>query len=123
MDERHGGVPKYDHRWNIFTSASSRARSYLANAVETLALAELVFNLPRTLFGLFKAAHGIGLLLVAEVDVAQVKVCTIEILQQLTLPLPDKNAETTVSNNRKPLTDKVHLLYVSLGMPLPEIRH
>lgn len=60
--------------------------SYLANAVKALALAELVFDLPRTLFGLLKAAHGIRLLAVTEVDVAQVKVCTVKILQQLTLP-------------------------------------
>lgn len=60
---------------------------YLANAVKALALAELLFDLPRTLFGLFKAAHSIRLLTVTEVDVAQVKVGTVEILQQLTLPL------------------------------------
>lgn len=95
-------------------------RSYLANAVETLALAELVFNLPRTLFGLLKAAHSIRLLLVTEADVAQVKVCTIEILQQLTLPLADKNVETAISNNGMLLTDEVHLLYASLATSLPE---
>lgn len=60
--------------------------AYLANAMEALALAELVLHLPRTLFGLLQAAHGAGLLTVPEVDVAQVKVCTVEILQQLTLP-------------------------------------
>lgn len=61
---------------------------YLANAVKALALAEFIFDLPRTLFGLFEGAHSIGLLTVTEGDVAQVKVCTVEILQQLTLPLP-----------------------------------
>lgn len=60
--------------------------AYLANAMEALALAELVLHLPRTLFGLLHAAHGVGLLTVPEVDVAQVKVCTVEILQQGTLP-------------------------------------
>lgn len=60
---------------------------YLANAVKALALAELLFDLPRALFGLFKAAHSIRLLTVTEVDVAQVKVGTVQILQQLTLPL------------------------------------
>lgn len=60
--------------------------AYLANAMEALALAELVLHLPCTLFGLLQAAHGAGLLTVPEVDVAQVKVCTVEILQQLTLP-------------------------------------
>lgn len=60
---------------------------YLANAVKALALAELLFDLSRALFGLFKAAHSIRLLTVTEVDVAQVKVGTVEILQQLTLPL------------------------------------
>lgn len=60
--------------------------AYLANAIEALALTELVLHLPRTLFGLLQAAHGVGLLTVPEVDVAQVIVCTVEILQQLTLP-------------------------------------
>lgn len=59
--------------------------AYLANAMEALALTKLVLHLPGTLFGLFQAAHGIGLLTVPEEDVAQVKVCTEEILQQLTL--------------------------------------
>ena len=78
--------------------AFSRMSSYLANAVKALALTELVFDLPRTLFGLFKAAHGIRQLTMTEVDVAQVKVCTVEILQQLTLPLQDKNGESTINN-------------------------
>lgn len=54
--------------------------------MEALALAELVFHLPGTLFGLLEAAHGVRLLVVTEVDVAQVEVGTVEILQQLTLP-------------------------------------
>lgn len=62
---------------------------YLANAVKALALTKLVFDLPRALFGLFKAAHSIRLLTMTEVDVAQVKVCTVEILKQLTLPVQD----------------------------------
>lgn len=61
--------------------------AYLANAMEALALPKLVLHLPRALFGLFQAAHGIGLLTVPEEDVAQVEICTEEILQQLTLPL------------------------------------
>lgn len=60
--------------------------AHLANAMEALALAILVLHLPGTLFGLLQAAHGVGLLTVPEVDVAQVKVCTVEILQQLTFP-------------------------------------
>lgn len=60
---------------------------YLANAMEALALAKLVLHLPGALFGLFQAAHGIGLLTVPEVDVAQVKVCAVEVLQQRALPL------------------------------------
>lgn len=60
--------------------------AYLADAMEALTLAELVLHLPRTLFGLLQTAHGIGLLTVPEVDVAQIKICTEEILQQLTLP-------------------------------------
>lgn len=60
--------------------------AYLANAMEALTFAELVLHLPRALFGLLQAAHGIGLLTVPEVDVAQIKVCAVEILQQLTLP-------------------------------------
>lgn len=54
--------------------------AYLADAMEALTLAELVLHLPRTLFGLLQTAHGIGLLTVPEVDVAQIKVCTEEIL-------------------------------------------
>lgn len=50
----------------------SGVRSYLANTVKALALAELIFDLPCTLFGLFKAAHSIRLLIITEVDVAQV---------------------------------------------------
>lgn len=65
--------------------------SYLADAVKTLAFAELIFDLSCTLFSLFKAAHGIRLLIITKVDVSQVKVCTVEILQQLTLPLQDQN--------------------------------
>lgn len=61
--------------------------------MKALALTELVFDLSRTLFGLFKAAHSIRLLTITEVDVAQVKICTVEILQQLTLPLQNKNGE------------------------------
>lgn len=60
--------------------------AYFANAMEALALAKLVLHLPRTLFGLLQAAHGLGLLTVPEEDVAQVKVGPVEILQQLTLP-------------------------------------
>lgn len=65
--------------------------------MEALALTELVFDLPGALFGLFEAAHCIRLLTVTEVDVAQVKVCTVEILQQLTLPLQGKNGESTIT--------------------------
>lgn len=60
--------------------------AHLADAMEALALAQLVLRLPGTFFGLLQTAHGVGLLTVPEVDVAQVKVCTVEILQQLTLP-------------------------------------
>lgn len=87
--------------------------SYLANAVKALALAELVFDLPRTLFGLFKAAHSVGLLTVTEVDVAQVKVCTVEILQQLTLPLQDKNGESTITKTIK----RKHSCHFSIVLP------
>ncbi len=66
--------------------------------MKALALAELIFDLPRTLFGLFKAAHSIRLLIITKIDVAQVKVCTVEILQQLTLPTQDKNGENTVDH-------------------------
>lgn len=67
--------------------------SCLANAVEALALAELLLDLPRALFGLFEAAHGIRLLSISEVDISQVKVRTIEILQQLTLPIKGRERE------------------------------
>lgn len=59
----------------------------LSNAVKALALAELVFYLPGTLFSLLKAAHRIGLLTMPEVDVAKVEVCAVEVLQQLTFSL------------------------------------
>lgn len=72
--------------------------SYLADAVKALALTELIFDLPRALFGLFEAAHSVGLLTITEADVSQVKVGTVEILQQLTLPLYDENGESTVNN-------------------------
>lgn len=65
--------------------------AYLADAVEALALTELVFNLSGTLFGLFEAAYGIRVLTVTEADVAEVKVCTVQILQQLALSLQDEN--------------------------------
>ena len=65
--------------------------SYLADAVEALALTELVFDLSGTLFGLFEAAHSIRMLTITEADVAEVKVCTVEILQQLALSLQDEN--------------------------------
>lgn len=45
---------------------------YLADGVEALALAELVFDLAGTLLGLLETAQGIGVVPVAEVDVAQV---------------------------------------------------
>lgn len=67
--------------------------------MKALALAELFFDLPRTLFSLFKAADRIRLLTVTEVDVAQVEVCTVEILQQLTLPLEHKKRERRINNN------------------------
>lgn len=74
--------------------------AYLANAMEALALPKLVLHLPRTLFGLFQAAHGIGLLTVPEVNVAQVEVCTVEILQQLTLPFRGRGkSKLTVWNS------------------------
>lgn len=66
---------------------------YLADAVKALALAELVLDLPGTLFGLLEGAQSIGLFPVSEVDVAQVEVCPVEILQQLTLPLERKNRQ------------------------------
>lgn len=69
--------------------------AYLANAMEALALTKLVFHLPRTLFGLLQAAHSIGLLTVSEVDVAKIVVCTIEIFQQLALPL-EQNREIKI---------------------------
>lgn len=75
--------------------------AYLANAMETLALTKLVLHLPRTLFGLFQATHGVGLLAVLEEDVAQVKVCTEEILQELTLPF--KGREKSPLTFRKPV--------------------
>lgn len=70
-------------------------RSHLADAVKALALAELIFHLPRTVFGLFQAAHRVRLLTITEVDVAQVKVCAVEILQQLTLPSKHKKVKLT----------------------------
>lgn len=60
--------------------------AHLANAMEALALAELVLQLPGTLLGLLQAAHRLGLLTVPEVDVAQLKVGAVEILQQPALP-------------------------------------
>lgn len=75
-------------------------RPYLADAVKALALAELIFHLPRTFFGLFKAAHRLRLLTITEVDVAQVKVCAVEILQQLTLPSGHKNVKSTTVPQR-----------------------
>lgn len=69
--------------------------SHLADAVKALALAELIFRLPRTVFGLFEAAHCLRLLTITEVDVAQVKVCAVEILQQLTLPSKHKKVKLT----------------------------
>lgn len=66
--------------------------------MKTLALAELVFDLPCALFGLLKAAHGFRPLTVTEVNVAQVKVCPVEILQQMTLSFTgSEKAELTVS--------------------------
>lgn len=56
---------------------------HLPNAVKALALTELVLCLPCALFGLLEAAHRVGLLPVAEVDVAQVVVGAVEVLQQL----------------------------------------
>lgn len=67
--------------------------------MKALALAELFFDPPRTLFGLFKAAYRIRLLTITEVDVAQVEVCTVEILQKLTLPLEHKNGESRINNH------------------------
>jgi len=78
-----------DCNLTIFAKAFSRDGVYLADAVEALALTELVLDLPCTLFGLFQAAHSVRLLTVTEVNVAQVKICTVEILQQITLPLQD----------------------------------
>lgn len=53
---------------------------YLPDAVKALTLAELVFRLPGALFGLLQAAHRVGLLAVAEEDVAQVEVGTVKVL-------------------------------------------
>lgn len=61
--------------------------------MKALALAELVFYLPGALFSLLKAAHRIGLLTVPEVDVAQVEVCAVEVLQQLTFSLRQKKKQ------------------------------
>jgi len=58
--------------------------------VETLALTELVLHLPGALFGLLQAADRVRVLTVAEVDVSQVKVCAVEIFQQLALPVKNK---------------------------------
>lgn len=68
----------------------------LANAVKALALAKLIFYLPGALFSLLKAAHRIGLLTVPEVDVAQVEVCAVEVLQQLTFSLRQKKPPKTI---------------------------
>ena len=82
-------------------------RSYLADAVKALALTELVLYLPGTLFGLFQAAHRVRVLTVTKVDVAQIKVCTVEILQQLALPSHDKNEGRPI-NKRTFLPEFVH---------------
>lgn len=69
---------------------------YLPDAVEALALAELVFGLPRALFGLLEAAHGVGLVAVAEEDVAQVVVGAVKVLQQLPFPLTERQPAVTL---------------------------
>lgn len=67
---------------------------YLADGVEALALAELVFDLAGTLLGLLQTAQGIGVVPVAEVDVAQVDVGTVQILQELVLPIQTRQRDT-----------------------------
>lgn len=81
-----------DRKWELFDFNQLLLLyfTYLANAVEALTLTELVFDLSGTLFGLFQAAHSIRVLTVTEADVAEVKVCTVEILQQLALSLQDE---------------------------------
>lgn len=68
---------------------------YLPDAVKALALAELVFGLPGALLCLLQAAHRVGLLAVAEVDVAQVEVGAVKVLQQL--PFSLKGRESTIT--------------------------
>lgn len=65
---------------------------YLPDAVKALALAELVFRLPGALFGLLEAAHRVGLLAVAEEDVAQVEVGAVKVLQQLPFSLRERES-------------------------------
>lgn len=83
--------------------------SYFADAVKTLALTELLFDLSGALFGLFQAAHSIGVLTVTEVDVAQVEVSTIEILQQLALSL--HKGKQNVCYSKHKVLNKVQLMH------------
>lgn len=71
--------------------------------MKALALLELVFHLPRALFGLLEAAHRVGLLPVAEVDVAQVVVGAVKVLQQLPFPLSAKRRKES-----RPITPRFH---------------
>lgn len=63
--------------------------------MKALTLAELVFRLPGALFGLLQAAHRVGLLPVAEEDVAQVEVGTVKVLEQLPFPLTERKSTVT----------------------------
>lgn len=71
--------------------------------MKALALLELVFHLPRALFGLLEAAHRVGLLPVAEVDVAQVEVGAVKVLQQLAFPLSAKRRKDSRPVTRVPI--------------------
>lgn len=75
--------------------------------MEALALTKFVFHLPGALFGLLEAADRVRVLTIAEVDVAQVNFGAVEILQQLALPLHEKNEYISVN---KAVTKKINMI-------------